>query len=200
MKLHLLVFVTLTFLSGTVIANKDQAILYLNSGQFEKAMQEFSLLAKNGDHVAMVALGNMHYRGKGTAQDYDKALDWWMKAYELGNPDAIANIGVLYRDGKGVEQNLMIAYDIFLLIQLKNIGGPETQFRNNSNIIKTVSRMNQHQIQEALCYSEEYIFRYLANRGEGTLVQYREETSLKSMLKHSPALQIPQYDCELYRS
>ena len=195
-----IIFILFATFSSVVLSDRQEAIQLLNAGDYKNAIIEFSKLADKGDHVAMVALGNMHYRGKGVDLDYQKALDWWMKAYELGNPDAISNIAVLYRDGKGVEKNLMIAYDIFLLIQLKNIGGPEIQIRNNSNIIKTIAQMQQHQIQEALCYSEEYISRYLENKGEGEIVQFREEVALKSKIKHLNVMEIPTYECSQYQS
>src|SRR5262245_35515722 len=31
-----------------------------------------------------------------------KAMDWYLKAYEIGDGDALNNIGVMYRDGLGV--------------------------------------------------------------------------------------------------
>lgn len=198
--MRITVLILLSTVSMVAVSGKQEAIKLLENGQYHEAMKEFTALAKTGDHVAMVAIGNMHYRGHGTSQDYKKALDWWMKAYELGNPDAIVNIGVLFRDGKGVEKNLMIAYDIFLLIQLKNIGGPEIQYRTNSNIVKTVSRMSKLELEEALCYSEEYIARYINSYGQGTVVQYKDETSLKEKITSAGAMEIPKYDCTKFQT
>jgi TPR repeat protein len=186
-------------ISVCAFAGKPDAIQYLKDGRYQQALNEFQSLARQGDHVAMVAIGNMHYQGMGIEQDYEQALNWWMKAYQLGNPDAVVNIGVLYRDGKGVERNLMIAYDIFLLIKVKELGETKTQLRNDNNLVKTVADMNEYQIEEALCYSEEYIARYLEQQGEGKIVQYLDELELKQKLGRYPGLRIPKYDCDKFR-
>lgn len=185
--------------SLTALAAKPEAIQHLKDGRYQLALEEFKKLANQGDHVAMVAIGNMHYQGLGTERNYQQALKWWMQAYEEGNLDAIANIGVLYRDGKGVERNPMIAYDIFLLIKVKQLGGPKIQSRVDKNLLKTVADMSQLQIEEALCYSEEYISRYLDHQGRGKIMQYRDEIELKQKLGRYPGLDIPNYDCDMFR-
>lgn len=197
--MRITILILLWLVSFAVCAARSDAIEHFKNGDYQLALQEFKILSEQGDHVAMVAIGNMHYKGNGVEIDYRKALHWWMKAYELGNADAFVNIGVLYRDGKGVSRNPMIAYDIFLLTQVKQIGGPAIQSRNSSNLIKTVADMDESQIREALCYSEQYISRYLDKRGEGKIYQYRDEASLKEQLYGYPGLDIPQYDCERFR-
>lgn len=197
--MRITILTILCVFSVTASADRPDAIEHFKNGEYQQALQEFKSLSDKGDHVAMVAIGNMHYKGNGVKKDYQKALQWWMKAYELGNPDAIVNIGVLYRDGKGVERNPMIAYDIFLLMQVKQIGGAAIQTRNSSNLIKTVANMDETQIQEALCYSEQYISRYLDNQGKGKIYQYREEASLKEQLYGYPGLNIPKYNCDQFR-
>jgi len=39
------------------------------------------------------------------AQDYDMARQWYQKAANAGNTDAMYNLGLLYRDGQGVAQD-----------------------------------------------------------------------------------------------
>ena len=47
-----------------------------------------------------------HYeRGDGVFQSYTRALEMYICAAELGNPNAYAIIGNYYRQGKGVEQD-----------------------------------------------------------------------------------------------
>src|SRR5712664_4001235 len=43
--------------------------------------------------------------GQGVAQDYAKALEWYEKAADKGNADAMNNIGTLYYNRRGVEQD-----------------------------------------------------------------------------------------------
>ena len=45
--------------------------------------------------------------------NYEKAIEWYEKARELGLPDALVAIGELYRDGQGYEKDLQKAYDCF---------------------------------------------------------------------------------------
>ena len=106
--------ITFCLLPSLSLAGKIEAIHYLKSGQYQKAVKEFELLAAEGDSRAMVTIGELHYSGKLGSIDYDQANAWWNRAYKAGNADALSNIGVLYRDGKGVEQNLELAYTYFL--------------------------------------------------------------------------------------
>jgi tetratricopeptide (TPR) repeat protein len=55
---------------------------------------------KKKDPVAMTAMGKEHY-AKG---DFGRALDYYTKAAELGDANAHACLGSLYRNGKGVEK------------------------------------------------------------------------------------------------
>ena len=42
---------------------------------------------------------------------YEKALSIWTKEVEMGNTEALYNIGLLYYFGKGVKKDLNIAFD-----------------------------------------------------------------------------------------
>ena len=57
-----------------------------------------------GDVRAMYILGCFYSKGRyGLPQDYEKALELWHQAGELGCADAYCNIGYAYRNGRGVE-------------------------------------------------------------------------------------------------
>jgi TPR repeat protein len=51
-------------------------------------------------------MGQVYQRGEGTVIDYLKALDCWIRAIELGSPDACGRIGNSYDEGKGVAINM----------------------------------------------------------------------------------------------
>ena len=53
------------------------------------------------------------YGGNGVEQNYDAALDWFMKAAELGDSDAMYNLGVMYYSGEGVEMDESTANEWF---------------------------------------------------------------------------------------
>lgn len=45
--------------------------------------------------------------------DVQKAMDWWEKSAELGNANALYNLGVMYINGHGVQQDTYKAIDYF---------------------------------------------------------------------------------------
>ena len=47
----------------------------------------------------------MYYDGQGVEQSYDKALECFRQAADMGSPYAINNIGDMYENGTGVEQD-----------------------------------------------------------------------------------------------
>jgi uncharacterized protein len=47
----------------------------------------------------------LYEHGLGVAQDYDKAREWYQKAADAGNTDAMYILGVLYEYGYGVAQD-----------------------------------------------------------------------------------------------
>ena len=48
------------------------------------------------DASAMYTQGQRYYYGQGVPQDYAKAREWYEKAADKGNADAMANLGVFY--------------------------------------------------------------------------------------------------------
>ncbi len=138
----------------------------LKHGDYETAYQEFSALADRGDSKAMVTLGMFFYNGDGFPQDYDKAMDWFLRAMALGNGDAYNNIGVMYRDGLGVPTNRSIAYDLFLIVHMRGMGGQGTQYRANRNLRREVSELSDDQIRYALCLSEDQVIAFVQERGK----------------------------------
>ena len=52
----------------------------------------------------------MYSKGEGVPQDYKEAASWYRKAAEQGNPDAQANLGIIYGTGQGVLQDNLLAH------------------------------------------------------------------------------------------
>lgn len=51
----------------------------------------------------MWSLGSCLEQGLGVAQDARKAVEWYIKCADLGNPDAMCHLGYCFRSGTGVE-------------------------------------------------------------------------------------------------
>ena len=66
-----------------------------------------------GNPMSFFSVGILYYEGKGTEQDYGKAMENWTRSAELGYAPAFEGVGELYRDGLGVEQDYEKAADWF---------------------------------------------------------------------------------------
>lgn len=55
-------------------------------------------------------LGEMYEAGLGVKKDYKRAAQLYLKGAQVGHITAQENIARLYRDGKGVQKNLVLAY------------------------------------------------------------------------------------------
>jgi TPR repeat protein len=53
----------------------------------------------------MSNLGGLYADGRGVAQDYAKAREWYEKAAANGNARAMNNLGFVYENGRGVAQD-----------------------------------------------------------------------------------------------
>ena len=51
--------------------------------------------------------------GQGTERNLDSALYWFRQAAQQGKDNARNNLGTMYRDGYGVQRNLVAAYALF---------------------------------------------------------------------------------------
>ena len=55
--------------------------------------------------LALFLIGYCYAEGKGVQQDYEKAFKYFLESAEVGNSEAMANVGAYYWQGKGVEQD-----------------------------------------------------------------------------------------------
>jgi TPR repeat protein len=66
-------------------------------GNFGEAFSMFSLAAENGDVSSMTRVASMYSCGEGVDCDYDKAIEWELKAIDGGEISAMVNVGISYR-------------------------------------------------------------------------------------------------------
>lgn len=68
------------------------------------------------DGEPMFDVAEMYRLGNGTEKNFAEAHKWYEAANEFtfdGHPEAQARLGIMYRDGLGVSQNLEEAYELF---------------------------------------------------------------------------------------
>ncbi|KAG0218436.1 hypothetical protein BGX33_007398 [Mortierella sp. NVP41] len=73
------------------------------------------VMAKQGDAVAQVKLATAYKTGSnGLSQNYESAMDWFLKAATQDHPEAWVQIGMLYEIGLGVVQDFSKAMESYL--------------------------------------------------------------------------------------
>lgn len=97
---------------------------------YATAFDYFSRAAEGTEPVfttfAANELGFMYTRGLGVKQDNAKAMEWYLKASELGEKMGMANVGYLYFEGLGVEQDYSMAKEWFY--KAAELGDPNSMF------------------------------------------------------------------------
>ena len=81
-----------------------------NVGDIETALEHYNKVVEDGTEQfyiasAMVYLGYIYETGDGVEQDGAKAVEWYTKAADLGDSDAMNSLGYMYETGNGVEQD-----------------------------------------------------------------------------------------------
>ncbi len=155
----------LTLLATISIAGIQEGIEALNNGDYLEARKHFLPLAEAGDDKAMITIGLMYHQGQGVKQDYNQAMDWYIKAFKKDNGDAYSNIGVMYRDGFGVGKNKKMAYCLFLVTHVCGLGNESTQQRANSCLRRIVPEMSHDEVVECFNYTLEYIEAFVVSKG-----------------------------------
>lgn len=98
-------FLTLFLLLGAFTASaqsaQEQANIYYDNKEYDKALPIYKQYAENGDTVAQFRLANCYYFNN----NYTQAAYWVRKAAEQGHPTAMNNLGACYNSGKGVAKD-----------------------------------------------------------------------------------------------
>ncbi|KAH7416365.1 hypothetical protein KP509_14G087900 [Ceratopteris richardii] len=92
--------------------NKDD--LRRSRGEDDDDFQILEYQARKGNAKAMSQVGYFYYSGlRGVRRDDAKALEWFLKAIEKGELDAMEFVGEIYAKGHGVERNYTKALEWF---------------------------------------------------------------------------------------
>ncbi|KAG0065237.1 hypothetical protein BGZ89_008488 [Linnemannia elongata] len=82
-------------------------------GEQEELVQT-TISAGHGDKDAQVNLGDIYREGNEVPQDYQVAMNWYLKAAEQGDPVGQQRVGAMYSHGFGVPQDYSTAMSWFL--------------------------------------------------------------------------------------
>src|SRR5438034_172769 len=84
---------------------KDIILDQINLSNFNKYLKS----AIKGDSIAQYNLGCCYQYGQGTAQDYNKALEWYSKSANNGCAEGQNNLGECYYYGRGTTKDYIRA-------------------------------------------------------------------------------------------
>ncbi|KAI4339575.1 hypothetical protein MLD38_024501 [Melastoma candidum] len=93
-------------------AEENKEALRKSRGEDDEDFQILEYQAQKGNAIAMYKVGLFYYFGlRGLRRDYSKALPWFQKAVEKGEPRSMALLGEIYGRGAGVERNYTKAFE-----------------------------------------------------------------------------------------
>ncbi|MGV0006148.1 MAG: tetratricopeptide repeat protein [Candidatus Porifericomitaceae bacterium WSBS_2022_MAG_OTU9] len=108
-RVCLVMLFALSLFACTGSKQQFDPLLAVQKGEYNKALdhwykqQESSLEAQN-------YIGVMHYMGLGVPQDHKHASEWFERAARAGYAPAQFNLGIVYRNGYGIKQDMYKAF------------------------------------------------------------------------------------------
>lgn len=87
-------------------AEENKEALRKSRGEEDEDFQILEYQAQKGNSLAMYKIGLFYYFGlRGLRRDHAKALSWFLKSVDKGEPRAMEFLGEIYARGAGVEKN-----------------------------------------------------------------------------------------------
>ncbi|GAB2219921.1 hypothetical protein Drorol1_Dr00007561 [Drosera rotundifolia] len=97
-------------------AEENKEALRKSRGEDDEDFQILDYQGQKGNAAAMYKVGIFYYYGlRGLRRDPSKALSWFLKAVEKGEPKAMELLGEIYARGAGVERNYTKAFELLKL-------------------------------------------------------------------------------------
>lgn len=93
-------------------AEENKEALRKSKGEEDEDFQILEYQAQKGNAGAMYRIGMFYYFGlRGVRRDHAKALSWFLKAVDKGEPRSMELLGEIYARGAGVERNYTKAFE-----------------------------------------------------------------------------------------
>ncbi|KAK6925303.1 Sel1-like repeat [Dillenia turbinata] len=97
-------------------AEENMDALRKSRGEDDEDFQILEYQAQKGNSDAMYKIGLFYYFGlRGLRRDHPKALSWFLRAVEKGEPRSMELLGEIYARGAGVERNHTKALEWLML-------------------------------------------------------------------------------------
>ncbi|XP_059640930.1 ERAD-associated E3 ubiquitin-protein ligase component HRD3A [Cornus florida] len=103
-------------------AEENKDALRKSRGEEDEDFQILEYQAQKGNAAAMYKIGIFYYFGlRGVRRDHAKALSWFSKAVEKGEPRSMELLGEIYARGAGVKRNHTKAFEWFKLASRQHL-------------------------------------------------------------------------------
>ena len=106
---------------------------------------KFVQAAAQGYARAQYDLGWMYANGRGVAQNYAKAFEWYSKAAAQGDASAQTNLGSMYENGQGIARNPALANEWYL--KAANNGSAMAQFNIGQHYLHGSNGLPKNRVQ-----------------------------------------------------
>ncbi|GJM05649.1 MAG: hypothetical protein DHS20C09_16450 [marine bacterium B5-7] len=140
--------------SPAIAYDHATAIDAYESGDYQTAHEQFTLLAKNNDAEAQYNLAFMFYGGEGVKQDDKQAIFWFAQAAKLGHAQAQDKLAYMYLNGRGVGIDHVQAYAWYTLAAENGV------FLAKNISKKLIKQMSPAERTHAELLSREYLEQY----------------------------------------
>ncbi|MCI0401226.1 MAG: sel1 repeat family protein [Gammaproteobacteria bacterium] len=141
-------------LSGAPAADFSEGVAAYERGDYARSLNEFRVLADEGNPYAQYNIGVQYYKGEGVARDDTEAARWFLMAAEQGVASAQQILGAMYFKGEGVAQDYIRAYAWFNTAAEAG----DTVARQNREVMSEL--MTPVQLKDAETLSREYAEKY----------------------------------------
>jgi len=81
-----------------VSCTSDPGLQAYEKGDYEAAVQEWTLLAEQGDAESQASLGDMYYEGRGVPQNGEESVQWYLMAAEQNHARAQGRLCSIFGD------------------------------------------------------------------------------------------------------
>jgi TPR repeat protein len=110
----------------------------------------YASMAERGDVRAALSAGYLLHRGELAGQEPSRAYYWYHRAYAMGSPAGLSQLGVLWRDGTGVSPDLRLATAAFLVAAADN-RDPKESTQSLQNAQELLAQMTPEQRAQVGC-------------------------------------------------
>jgi TPR repeat protein len=123
-------------IAQTPPATFEEGRIKAEAGQYDRARDIWTRLARDGDADSQNGLGFIYQKGLGVLPDYSRATQLYTAAAEQGHVNAANNLGFMYTQSRGVPRDYARAYSWY---SIAAILGEVAAIRNRNILARAMS-------------------------------------------------------------